>query len=740
MITLKNVSKYYYSKGLITSGFTKVNLALNIGEFVAITGESGSGKSTLLNVISGLDSYEEGEMYIAGQETSHYTEKDFEEYRRKYISNIFQNFNLVNSYTTLQNIELVLLINGDSQKQARAKALKLIKKVGLSQYKNTKVSKLSGGQKQRVSIARALAKETPIIIADEPTGSLDSKTAKEIIKLLNDISKEKLVIIVTHNYSQVESFVTRKITMHDGRILEDKQIETPPKLLPQVEDNINHLKLGSKIRLGIRNAFNIFPKFFLVFLVYLFIVTAVITEYAFFRRQEYISSKDGYNHYFQDATDTRLILKKKDHTAFSEEDYQNLDQIKEVDYIVKNDLLLDHTISLQDGNNFYFDGRLHDIATLEGKPDLGRLPEIASEILIADSPDSYYFSNFAQEILNKEVYLTDMYGNENKDKKLTIVGIVYEETNNYYYSNGKIYASSNILDELKFSIHSQYSNLKVLFQNKYHHSYHYDIHYQVIPNSKVPSGSVIISSDLNYLCKNNNCLAQPLTIEVDNLYYQDSLNLKVTNTYTKKNIESLLGVKDYETYNGAIFVNTNDYNQLFNKGNYQSSVFLKDVQTLDSTSHILDTRGYEVLKIKDTKITGGVVEVLKIIRTVVTAILVITLFFISYFVIRIILKSRNIYFGTIRILGATRKEAKQLLEIELFTVANIAYFTFISLLILYNQNLITINFLTTILKYLNLFDYILLYLIIMAMSYLISLRFSKKVFQKSAMTTMREEV
>ena len=104
MITLKNVSKFYYNKGIIASGFTKINLTLNIGEFVAITGESGSGKSTLLNVISGLDSYEEGEMYIDGKETSHYTEIDFENYRKKYISNIFQNFNLVNSYTVKQNI------------------------------------------------------------------------------------------------------------------------------------------------------------------------------------------------------------------------------------------------------------------------------------------------------------------------------------------------------------------------------------------------------------------------------------------------------------------------------------------------------------------------------------------------------------------------------------------------------------------------------------------------------------
>ena len=121
MIKLKNVSKFYYSKGVIASGFSKVNVEFNIGEFVAITGESGSGKSTLLNVISGLDTYEEGEMYVDGKETSHYMEKDWEDYRRKYIGNIYQNFNLINSYTVYQNIELVLILNGLTKKEAKDK-------------------------------------------------------------------------------------------------------------------------------------------------------------------------------------------------------------------------------------------------------------------------------------------------------------------------------------------------------------------------------------------------------------------------------------------------------------------------------------------------------------------------------------------------------------------------------------------------------------------------------------------
>ena len=224
LIRLKNVSKYYYSKGIITSGLSRINLDINAGEFVVITGESGSGKSTLLNVIAGLDSYEDGEMYIEGCETSHYTTADFEEYRQKYISCIFQNFNLVSSYTVYQNVALAMQIDGYDDREIRKKVLELLDKVGLSAFRNRKVSRLSGGQKQRVAIARALAKDTRILVADEPTGNLDSESAEGIVQLLTEISEDKLVIVVTHNYDQFKKYATRVIKMHDGKIVEDTGI------------------------------------------------------------------------------------------------------------------------------------------------------------------------------------------------------------------------------------------------------------------------------------------------------------------------------------------------------------------------------------------------------------------------------------------------------------------------------------------------------------------------------------
>ncbi|MCF0112350.1 MAG: ABC transporter ATP-binding protein, partial [Erysipelotrichaceae bacterium] len=224
ILQLRNVSKFYYTNGQVSSGFTKVSLDLSMGEFVVIVGESGSGKSTLLNVISGLDSYQEGEMYIHGEETSHYGDLDFEEYRKKYIGNIFQNFNLINSYTVYQNVELMMLMNGHTSGEIKPKVMELLKQVGLEKYARQKVSKLSGGQKQRVAIARVLAKDTPIVVADEPTGNLDVESARSVFETLHEISKNKLVVIVTHNYEQVEQYATRRIRMHDGKIVEDEVI------------------------------------------------------------------------------------------------------------------------------------------------------------------------------------------------------------------------------------------------------------------------------------------------------------------------------------------------------------------------------------------------------------------------------------------------------------------------------------------------------------------------------------
>ena len=218
-IKLQNISKYYYSETAVTQALQGINLEFRMGEFVAITGESGSGKSTLLRIISGMDTFDDGELYVDGQPTFQYDEDDWEEYRRTKIGFVFQDYSLIGHYTAKENIVSALLIMGVSEKEAGDKAIHYLERVGLSAQRDQRASKLSSGQKQRLSIARALAKDTDIIVADEPTGNLDSETGAQIVKLLRDLSQDHLVIMVTHNYEQVEKYVTRKVRLHDGSLI-----------------------------------------------------------------------------------------------------------------------------------------------------------------------------------------------------------------------------------------------------------------------------------------------------------------------------------------------------------------------------------------------------------------------------------------------------------------------------------------------------------------------------------------
>jgi len=738
LIKLSNVSKFYYSKGVIASGFNKVNLSFDIGEFVVITGESGSGKSTLLNVISGLDSYEEGEMYINGEETSHYTEENFEEYRRKYVGNIFQSFNLVNSYTVYQNIELVLLLNGKKKKEIKNEVIELIKKVDLYKFRNTKVSKLSGGQKQRVAIARALAKNTPMIIADEPTGNLDSRSAKEVLRLLSEIAKDKLVIVVTHNYDQVSEYATRKIKMHDGKVIEDQKLKDFDKVKDDGEKNYKDITFLNKIRLSIRNCFNIIPKFLLLLAVYLFITISLVSEYASFKKQEYIESISGYNYIFSNTDDKRIVIKKNDKTAFTNEEFEKIKSLSNVKSVIKNDILLDTNVSFTDEENFWLGGFANELSNFEGELDLGRMPSTDNEIILIGNKNDYYIGTVGEQLFNKDIYIQNYFdGVVNKENKLRITGIKYNASENDY--NTYAYVSDKIINELNYQINQSNSISKILFLNRYRSSDPWDINFKIMPSSRVPKGAAYISDDLSYECPKGRCKGQPLKINVKSIYYEENLDLVVSNTYTKKNIKSLLWTT-FEENNGAVFINAEDYDYLYNKDYYQSSVFVNDVNKIDEVATSLNDMGISTLKIKDTLVNSGISKVLSLLRTVVTVILVIALIFISYFVIRIILKSRNKYYSTIRMLGASKKVSRQLLIYELLIITNIAFIIFLIMLYLSILKLIKFDFIETVLTYLKLRDYIILYLLLIFMSYIISSKFAKTLFKKSAISTFAEEV
>ena len=221
MLQIKNISKTYKTGNLIQKALDNVSLNLRDNEFVAILGPSGSGKTTLLNIIGGLDKYDSGDLVINNISTKHYKDKDWDSYRNHTIGFVFQSYNLIPHQSILSNVELALTISGINGKDKKQMALDALDKVGLKEQAHKKPNQLSGGQMQRVAIARALVNNPSIVLADEPTGALDTKTSIQVMDLLKEVAKDRLVVMVTHNPELAEQYANRIVKLKDGNIIND---------------------------------------------------------------------------------------------------------------------------------------------------------------------------------------------------------------------------------------------------------------------------------------------------------------------------------------------------------------------------------------------------------------------------------------------------------------------------------------------------------------------------------------
>ena len=233
MLQIQNIIKQYRSGDVLTRALDGVSLNLRDNEFVAVLGPSGSGKTTLLNIIGGLDRYDDGDMIIGGVSTKHYKDRDWDTYRNHAIGFVFQSYNLIPHQSVLSNVELALTIGGISKGERRRRAQKALEAVGLGDQLKKKPSQLSGGQMQRVAIARALVGDPKILLADEPTGALDSVTSVQVMELLKEVAKDRLVVMVTHNPELAERYATRIVNLKDGQVVGDShpyEMTEPPAL------------------------------------------------------------------------------------------------------------------------------------------------------------------------------------------------------------------------------------------------------------------------------------------------------------------------------------------------------------------------------------------------------------------------------------------------------------------------------------------------------------------------------
>ena len=804
-IELRKVSKYYAGEDSVSMGFSRIDLDLDIGEFVAITGESGSGKSTLLNVISGLDTYEEGEMFVCGEDTTAYSTEDYEVYRKTYIGNIFQDFNLINSYTVYQNIEAVMLLSGKKKKECRDRILELIDLVGLSKYRRTKVSRLSGGQKQRVAIARALAKNAPIIVADEPTGNLDSKSAESVMETLAKVSTDKLVVIVTHNYDQAEPYVTRKLTMHDGKILEDKTL-APPRLSSAAEyiaeagtygaaygdeapegggdlqpregrvaraakaqraadagkvsahsEAIRPRKMrkSSELRLGVRNTFNLPAKFILLFIVYFFVSTAVLSQYATTKNSMHESDLLGSNPYFLNASSDRIVVKKADESSFTDADFQAVSSTPNIRMIAKNDLAIDSGVSFSMGD-CYVEGPIMPLDQITAADiTYGHMPENDYEIVIKVDATSDAYLNLetgGENYIGLPVMLQDMaqmqsyeFGDEIKVGGIVVDEEASDDSDYALYGYSKIYASETVSNELLISMMAATSSSQLNFGGT---KIDNDYDRAIYSSTKVPEGKVYLFDDQTFYYEDEEAVGKKFGLKVKNRFFESEGEYTVDKIIDEDNCKDLVGIPkdEYDMYYNCVFISREDFNKLFDKGFYQISAYMTNEQKSEETEQALRDKGFSTLALKDSlsDSTGGFDVMLNLMTYGRLLLEFIILFFIAYAVIRLIMRSRNQYYSTLRILGATKNNTDNILRVELILMMLIAYGVDILFVVLVQKGILQelvnskLNSLTRLLYYLTPVDYAVLGAVLLFMSLLIANRYSRHIFTKSAMKAFRE--
>ena len=765
-IELKNVSKYYAGEDSVSMGFSRVDLDLDIGEFVVITGESGSGKSTLLNVISGLDTYEEGEMFVCGEDTTAYGTDEYENYRKTYIGNIFQDFNLINSYTVYQNIEVVMLLSGKKKSECRDEINRLIELVGMTNQRNTKAAKLSGGQKQRVAIARALAKDAPIIVADEPTGNLDSASANAVMKTLARVSKDRLVVIVTHNYEQAEPYATRKLTMHDGKIIEDKRIsraehgesDSPDQLYDDLRKAVTlpgEMRRSSEIRLGVRNTFNLPAKFILLLMVYLFVSTAVLGQYATTMNSIHESEMLGSNPYFANTNRNRIVVKRADESSFTENDFVAIRATENVNDIIKNDIALDKGICVTVGDNL-IEGSVVSFDQIDqSKITFGHQPQNDYEIVIRADASVDAFVSFAangDEYIGKPVRMEDLNHLQTYEfpETVTLAGVILDEdidgSSEYApYGYSTVYVSEAVSRDILTSMMADASNCELNFGgirlfNDYSRA--------VYASSNVPDGKVYLFDDQVYYYKNEEAKGKDFGLKITNRFFESEGDYTVDKIITSSNCTKLVGISkdDFDSYFNCVFISRNDFNKLFDRDPYQISVYMINDQRSDETKLALNEMGFTTLVIKETLTdsTGELRGVLNFAAYARLALEFIVLFIIAYAVIRLIMRSRNSYYTTLRMLGASRANTANILRVELIVLMIIAYGADLIAALAINEGLLEsiagskLDNVARVLNYLTPLDYGILGAVLLVMSLVIANGYSRHIFANSAMKSFRE--
>ena len=695
MIKLVGVSKIYNNSGVLTTGLHNVSLELNKGEIVAITGESGSGKSTLLNILTKMDIFDEGEYYYKGNETSYFDINDMDNFRKNKVGFIFQNYNIIDSFSVLENVMLPLKINGYDNKTAKHRALELIEKVGLMHRKRNKGSELSGGEKQRCVIARALASNCEILACDEPTGNLDSKSGDEIISLIKEVAKDKLVLIVTHNFDQVKDIVTRKITVHNGEIAEDIVYDKIEKD-EDVELNLDYQPIKRKIKIGIANQclFNTPRKTILSFLVFLFVSIFALSLYQsifYTRRNQFYDN----NFYYKGEEKFIVYNMYDDHIV-------DLEQIKKVSnkYSVNN-FYDNKTLDIYFSDNYYSYMVGYEKYPSNFKVDTGRLPVSDNECVIlipSTYQDGSMFSDSEfsiSRLLNSPTfnivriqYRSDikclmLTGCEKIEKVFKVYG-AFDSSNIKYYYSGNSYGS-----ELMFTYDAELD-----------HSY----------------------IEISYYMNDN----------LDSISFSD---LKLFGIYDI-NLD-LSQVNKVVSENGFVmWYIGNDIFDIIDKNPYEVAVYANNAETAMKNLEKCNYCCASVVTFTNESKLMHLIYNISVYATMIFASMVLLIiYFITYIILSRIYSTKSKDYTILRTLGVSKKDMRDIVRYE------VIFQTIVSSVLVYAAMLITRHFVKTgifaIFSHISIFASVLYFVVILCFGIMLSMTFNSRIFKFSVNSTLK---
>ncbi len=740
MIRLENVSKYYHQNGGVTRALDRINVSFRRGEFVVITGESGSGKSTFLNVVSGLDRYESGEMYIDGKETSYYGVSDFEDYRRDNVAFIFQDYNIIDAYTVYENIDVALMIGGLSKTERKQKIRAIIDRVGLTPQIHQKTSKLSGGEKQRVAIARALAKDAPLIVADEPTGNLDKKTSQKILELLKELSEDKLVLLVSHSYEVAKGYASRHIRLFDGRIIEDKVFERKPtheSLGRKVTEKV-FLSVKSLLAISAQNLKAMPKRTLFVFALSLLIVLSFAFTYGSYVEQVHARSPSWHPH-FNNTTESRIVVSKAGGEAITASELEDFRNIRGVQAVLPYDTILDQRFSMYtEDDRFggptpgYFRQTSINHASMLRSRDLldGRLPENANEVVVNEYMHRFADADSLETIrINFEPWRYQY--TENTDlESFDVVGTVSDPATARHSSVVYYHASFFERDRVKTAAMKPYHNLRMSHETQESWLYEFELFMEsVVEPGKIEVSHYFLQDKFPALDEED-LIGKTFTIKTEDALTGEaySIDVEVSNVYGM----------DEQAARSLVTIHPDTLYGLFEDIEiHQVSLIVFDRFTANNVMEEIDDERYGV--VYPAEYESEFNQIFRIIGQIMQGIasiaLLVVLYFLAFLALRNVMQARTKDFVILRSLGAKQKDIHRISVLEMSMVMLFA------LAVVFALMHINSAYPTPIPDYISYFsvsNYLMMIGALLALSVFLALRFNQKIYAKSVTKAFKD--